>query len=125
MRMRGQFMDHVYVKVLDAVILSKELLPTEKINRCENDDKQLYQKNIGNMPAFSFTVMLGPIPVQFGFSITAQATVSKVAGYCTRNLKAEVGIVPSAGVGVAARLKSNSLFLLSIPFFFTHFIFFC
>jgi len=102
MRMRGQFMDHVYVKVLDAVILSKELLPTEKINKCETEDKQLYQKNLANLPAFSFTVMLGPIPVQFGFSITAQATVTKVAGYCTRTLKAEVGVVPSAGVGISA-----------------------
>lgn len=69
MRLRGTFTDHIYLKVLDSVIINRELIPSSKIKLCQNDDKQLYSKNFGNLPSFRFLVLffLSPINIFFNF----------------------------------------------------------
>jgi len=99
---KGTYEDNMFLKLMGATIVDARLLSDKVVqNLCKEATKPLANKDFNNLPSYDFTIMIGPIPLTFGFRITANARLDAVAGYCFNDLTARAGLVPSVGVGIA------------------------
>eukprot|EP00817_Percolomonadidae_sp_ATCC50343_P006582 CAMPEP_0117423018 /NCGR_PEP_ID=MMETSP0758-20121206/3749_1 /TAXON_ID=63605 /ORGANISM="Percolomonas cosmopolitus, Strain AE-1 (ATCC 50343)" /LENGTH=1116 /DNA_ID=CAMNT_0005206001 /DNA_START=81 /DNA_END=3431 /DNA_ORIENTATION=- len=102
-----------YLRIVRATIYDRQILNLDKARNklCQNYKKNILNKRFDNMPGYSFTVMIGPIPVNFGFGFTAGLNIDFDAGYCFNDLTASTGITPAVDAGVRAHAKVSIVIL--------------
>lgn len=104
--MDRKFNSRMYLKVLGAVMVDRPIIDP-KNTQCKNLNKQLVKKDFPKLPSYSITIMIGPVPVSFGFSLHAATGVDQVASICPEKMTAEMGIVPYVSLGISAHAAIN------------------